>query len=107
MFAVGMARDESPLVVALSEAVEIRTAQRDRAATLLDRLDRIIPRKSQLDPYEQATIREVEALLVECGVRKAREERTWVDRVCICTKLADGTNASNVNPACVLHGQRL
>lgn len=111
------AREESPLIVALGETVEIRTAQRDRAMALLDRVDKLIPRASHLGHLEQRTLREAHALLVECGVRKGETDQPWVDRECTCPprppQLADGTNATVIrqivviDPACALHGERL
>lgn len=98
---------ESPLIVALSETVEIRTAQRDRALVLLEKLDKLIPGTTNLDHTAQQTLRAVDSLLVEVGLRKRPAERVWVDRICTCTKLADGTNARHVNPACVVHGGSL
>lgn len=74
---------------------------------LLEKLDKLIPGTTNLGHLDQVTLRAVDALLVETGVRKRPTERVWIDRICTCTKLADGTNARHVNPACVVHGGSL
>jgi len=72
-------RGVAALIPDVAAELEVRTAERDRALDLLDRLERIVP-AGYMPPEHQSVLRETRAALVELGKRAPEDRPVWVDR---------------------------